>query len=93
LAVEHLKDGEFFFLKPEVLQPHRVFHHPIASPKIVLAPRHQIGSLSNEKLPSGAGNQTVLKSDHSVKYFGLSDIGSSAYGIELLFHLGLIRPA
>ncbi len=35
-AVEHLQDGEFFFLKTEVLQTHGIFHHPVGSTQVVL---------------------------------------------------------
>ena len=36
VAVEHLQNGEFFFLKTEVLQSDRIFHHPVRSAQIVL---------------------------------------------------------
>ena len=39
LAVEHLQDGELFFLEAEVLQADRVLHHPVGAALVALPAR------------------------------------------------------
>ena len=64
LPVEHLQDGVFFLLEAEVVQAHRVLHHPVAAAEIVLPPRHQVGPPADGQHPGGTGQQAVAKGHH-----------------------------
>ena len=70
LPVEHLQQGEFFFLKAEVVQPDRVFDDPIRLPLIALPPSDQIGPQPQSERPSRAGQQAVGKRGHGRKGLG-----------------------
>ena len=64
LPVEHLQNGELFFLEAEVLQADWVFHHPVNPPLVPMPAGAQIGPLANRQPSRRAGNQTFGKSGH-----------------------------
>src|SRR5688572_13419585 len=55
LAVEHLQDGEFFFLKTVVLQPDGVLDHPIKPALVTMLTSAQVRPLANRQLPRRTG--------------------------------------
>ncbi len=64
LAVEHLQDGVFLLLEAEVVQAHRVLHHPVAAAQVVLPPGGKVRPLADAELPGGTGQQAVGEGDH-----------------------------
>ncbi len=44
-AVEHVQDGVLFLLEAVVVQPHRLLHHPVRPPQVVLPPRREVRPL------------------------------------------------
>jgi hypothetical protein len=64
LAVEHLQDRKFLFLKAEILQSHRVLHNPIQPALIAMLPRAQIGPLANRQLSRRTGDEAFGKGGH-----------------------------
>ena len=64
LAVEHLQDGELFFLEAEVLQAHRVLHDPVDAALIALPPRLEIRPHADRELPRGTGDNAVGEGGH-----------------------------
>ena len=61
--VEHLQDGELFFLEAVVGQADRVFHHPVAAAEIVL-PLATGRAACGWATSGGTRQQTVLQGDH-----------------------------
>jgi hypothetical protein len=59
LAVEHLQDRVFFFLKAEVVQAHRLLHDPVHLALIALLLRAQVRAHAHRQRASGTGNQAV----------------------------------
>ena len=66
IAVEHLQDRVFFFLKAEVVQADRFLDHPIDLAQIALLLGRQIGPHPHREHPCGAGNHTIGQCHHGI---------------------------
>jgi hypothetical protein len=64
LAIEPIQNGEFFFLKAEVIQADGIFHNPELPPLIALLVHHQVRTPANAQRASRAGDEAIGKGGH-----------------------------
>lgn len=86
LTIEHAKNRVFFFMKAEIVQPDRLFDHPIRPTVIALLLRRQIG----KRIRNVKGREVLLiKLSASVAILGIWKLGLGNW--KLVFGLQRLR--
>ena len=65
------QDGIFFLVKAEVVQAHRLFHHPERPPVVAMPPGRKIGPHAQQEWPAGAADETFGKGGHGRQESGI----------------------